>query len=144
MPLVELRKCAECGRTAWHELVDQGPPAPCSWRCRECGDRRSAKRVCLSDDHALHRGHVQTQNQAAAVHILDLSVLGARLRFVAGDGFPVAKRDKILFNAGLQPVGPLGEFHLATVRWTANDEFGIAFQKALFASAADLSCVVKG
>jgi len=144
MPLVELRKCAECGKTAWHELVDRGPPGPCFWRCRECGDRRTAQRVALSQEHALHRGHVQTQRQAAQVHIVDISVLGARLRFVEEDGFPVAKKDKILFNAGLQPVGPLAEFHMATVRWVDGDDFGIAFQKPLFASACDLSCIVKG
>ena len=142
MPLVELRKCTECGTTAWHELEDRGPPAPCYWRCRECGERRLAKRISLSDDYALHRGHVQTQSQAAAVHIIDISVLGARLRFVAGEGFPVVHRDKILFNARLQPVGPLGVFHMATVRWVKNNEFGIAFQEALFACAADLSCCI--
>lgn len=144
MPLVELKKCRECGRTSWHELVDHGPPTPCYWRCRECGDRRAAERIRLSEDYALHRGRVQTQRQAAAVEIVDISVLGARLRFVAEDGFPVRQSDQILFNAELQPVGPLGVFHLSTVRWVEADEFGIAFHKPLFASAADLSCVVRG
>ena len=144
MPLVELRKCAACGKSAWHELVDRGPPAPCFWRCRECGERRSAKRVSFCADDALHRGHVQTRHQAAEVHIIDLSELGARLRFVEAKGFPVAEHDKILFNAGLQPVGPLGEFRMATVRWVEDDEFGIAFEKPLFTSPNDLSCVVKG
>ena len=80
MPLVELKKCPECGATTWHELVDHGPPAPCYWRCRTCGERRAARRIQLSQDHALHRGHVQKPTSAAQVQILDLSVLGARLR----------------------------------------------------------------
>lgn len=144
MPLMQHRLCNKCGKTSWHELVDRGAPGPCYWCCRECGERRAAKRVVLSEDHALHRGHVQTQNHAAQVHILDINVLGARLRFVADDGFPVARSDTILFNAGLQPVGPLGVFHLATVRWVKDADFGIAFKKPLFASAADLACVVRG
>ena len=144
MPLVELRKCAECGKTAWHELVDRGPPAPCYWRCRACGDRRSAKRVAFCAEDALHRGHVQTQHQAAEVYIVDISVHGARLRFVEDDGFPVAEKDQILFNAGLRPVGPLAEFHMAAVRWVDGGDFGIAFNNPLSASPSDLSCVLKG
>jgi len=144
MPLVKLNKCTACGNTTWHEMVDCGPPGPCSWRCRDCGDRRAAKRVALSDDYALHEGHVQTQTRSAAVRIVDISVLGARLRFADDGGFPLSRSDKILFNAALQPVGPLGVFHLSTVRWVEGNEFGIAFQKPIFASAADLACVVRG
>ena len=144
MPLVELKKCNECGKTGWHELVDHGPPAPCYWRCRECGERRAAKRIQFSEDDALHRGHVQKPTSAAQVQIIDLSVLGARLRLTGEEDFMVQKKDRLLFNAGLQPVGPLGVFHPATVRWVKDDEFGIAFQKPLFASAADLLCMVKG
>ena len=65
---------------AWHELVDNGPPTPCYWRCRTCGERRSAKRIQLSQEYALHRGYVQKPTSTAQVEILDLSVLGARLR----------------------------------------------------------------
>ncbi|KHK03365.1 PilZ domain-containing protein [Desulfovibrio sp. TomC] len=144
MPLVELKKCAECGKTGWHELVDHGPPTTSFWRCRACGDRRAAERIRLSEEYALHRGHVQKPTRAAQVQILDLSVLGARLRLSGEEDFSVAQKDKVLFNAGLQPVGPLGVFHMATVRWVKDDEFGIAFQKPLLACAADLLCMIKG
>ena len=144
MPLVELKKCPQCGTTAWHELVDHGPPTPCHWRCRTCGERRAARRVQLSQEHALHRGYVQKPTSAAQVQIVDLSVLGARLRLTGDEDFPVQPKERLLFNAKLQPVGPLGVFHRATVRWVKGNEFGIAFQKPLYASAADLLCMVKG
>lgn len=144
MPLVELKKCPECGATTWHELVDHGPPAPCYWRCRTCGERRAARRIQLSQDHALPRGHVQKPTSAAQVQILDLSVLGARLRLTDEERFAVRPKDRVLFNAGLQPVGPLGVFHEATVRWVRGDEFAVAFDKPLCACAADLLCMIKG
>ncbi|OLN30757.1 hypothetical protein DVDV_0459 [Desulfovibrio sp. DV] len=76
------------------------------------------------------------------MQIIDLSVLGARLRLTGEEDFIVQKKDRLLFNAGLQPVGPLGVFHMATVRWVEDDEFGIVFQQPLFASAADLTCII--
>jgi hypothetical protein len=142
MPLVELKKCKECGHTDWHELVDNGPPGPCYWRCRTCGERRAARRIQLSEEYALHLGHVQKPTSAAQVQILDLSALGARLRLTGEEDFTVEQKDRLLFNAGLQPVGPLGVFHLATVRWVKGDQFGIAFQKPLYTSADDLTCII--
>ncbi|MHC1789929.1 PilZ domain-containing protein [Solidesulfovibrio sp.] len=142
MPLVEMRKCSECDKMAWHELIDCGSPAPCYWKCRECGGRRTSPRITLDPDYALHRGRIQTENHAAVVHLVDISVRGARLRLAGGDVFAVQPGLVLLFNADLQPVGPLGVFHRATVRWVNLDEFGIAFAKPLLASAADLSCAI--
>jgi len=144
MPLVELKKCPQCQTTAWHELVDYGPPTTSYWQCRTCGERRAAKRIQLNQEDALHRGHVQKPNSAAQVQVLDLSVLGARLRLPAEERFTVQPKDRLLFNAGLQPVGPLGVFHGATVRWVRGNEFGVAFEKPLCACAADLLCMIKG
>lgn len=142
MPLVEMRKCEECGKMAWHELIDCGPPSPCYWKCRECGERRGSPRIALDPDYALHRGRIQTETQAAVVQVVDISVRGARLRLTGDDEFHLEPGLKLLFNAELQPVGPLGVFHMATVKWASQSEFGIAFHKPLFASAADLACVI--
>lgn len=87
---------------------------------------------------------MQKPTSAAQVQILDLSVLGARLRLTGEEDFPVKQKEGLLFNAKLQPIGPLGVFHQATVRWVKGDEFGIAFQKPLYASSADLLCMIKG
>ncbi len=87
---------------------------------------------------------MQKPTSAAQVQIVDLSVLGARLRLTGEEDFPVEQKERLLFNAKLQPVGPLGVFHRATVRWVKGDEFGIAFQEPLYASSADLLCMIKG
>lgn len=143
MPLVEFRKCPHCGAMTWHEMIDGGPPLPCYWQCRGCGERRSAKRIALGEDYALHRGRVQTENRAAQVQIVDISVHGARLRFAGKDAFALHRNETVLFNAGLQPIGPLGVFQRATVRWVDRTDFGIVFNTPLAACATDLSCVVK-
>lgn len=143
MPLVAYRTCPQCGKMAWHEFVDFGAPGDCYWMCRECGERRMAERVSLGPEYSRHLGKVQTQTASSLVRIVNLSVLGARLQLGNGSDLSLERGDVVLFNARLQPVGPLGEYRAATVRWVAKDEFGVAFKKPLFACAADLKCVVK-
>lgn len=142
MPLVQYTTCAQCDRLTWHEFVDRGPLGDCAWVCRECGDRRSARRVTLTPDCACHRGKLQTDAVAREVLVRDLSVLGARLEFEDDQEMP-CRGDVVLFNPKFQPVGPLGVFHRAKVRWVSGCECGVAFERAIFASADDLRRIVK-
>lgn len=143
MPLVQYTTCSQCDGLTWHEFVDNGPAGECAWVCRQCGDRRAAPRVHLTPESACHRGKLQTDTSAREVMILDLSVLGARLEIEDDDTPMPCRGDTVLFNPRLQPVGPLGVFHRAKVRWVAGSECGVAFERAIFASAADLHRIVK-
>lgn len=141
MPLVQYTTCSQCDRLTWHEFVDDGV-RDCAWVCRECGDRRTTRRVTLSPQCALHRAKLQTDTLAREVMVLDLSVLGARLEIDDESPMP-CRGDMVLFNPKLQPVGPLGDFHRAKVRWVQGSECGVAFERAIFASASDLRRIVK-
>ena len=143
MPLLKHATCSECGKTAWHEFVARGAAGECCWVCRECGNQRSAPRVSLGPQYGKRQGKIQTSTASNEVNIVNLSVLGARLELVEEEVLQLKRGDRILFNAKLQPVGPLGEYRRATVRWTKGSEIGVAFTPPILASASDLTRIIK-
>lgn len=55
----------------------------------------------------------------------------------------MSPNELVLFNAKLQPSGPLGEFRKAYVRWIEGKTLGISFKVPLFESPQELICVIK-
>lgn len=143
MALIELKKCPHCGHNTWQEFVSLSPPASSYWRCRECGERREAPRVCVGDDAILHRARIQTQITCANVCIVDISRSGARLRFDPDFPLTLAVGDRVLFNAQLQPFGELSHYLPAVVRWEKGKECGIALERPLSMAMADIMCIIK-
>jgi len=143
MALIEMKRCPHCGRNTWQEFVPISPPAPSYWRCRECGERREAPRVCVPDDALLHRGRVQTQTMCMDVCIVNISRGGARLRYDPEVGQTPFIGERLLFNAQLQPFGELSRYRPSTVRWCKNAEFGLAFDHPLSLSVPDIMCIIK-
>jgi len=143
MSLIELKRCPHCGKTTWQEFVPQAPPAPSYWRCRDCGDRRDAERVCVGQSALLNRGRVQTEQVCADVLIVDISRRGAKLR--CDEDLPVTVRmgERVLFNPQLQPFGELARYQPSIVRWISNGEFGISFEHPLSVSSNDIMRIVK-
>lgn len=143
MALIEHRHCPHCGKSAWHEFVPQADPAGSYWRCRDCGERRTAKRVHLGQAALLHRGRVQTRRTCAAVLIIDISRDGAKLCLDEDMPLVVRVDQPLLFNPLLQPTGELAQYQPAIVRWTQGMEFGLAFERPLALSPGDIRRVVK-
>lgn len=143
MPIVQYSSCERCRGMTWHEYVADSVTGTGVWICRDCGDRRAAERFSLGPEAARQLGKIQTDTLISEVAVLDISVLGARLQVLApGDHMP-EKGDGLLFNPRLQPVGPLGVYHRARVRWVDGAVCGVAFAQALLACAADLKRIVK-
>ena len=143
MALLEYRQCPHCGKTTWQEYVPQVSSANSYWRCRDCGDRRTAKRICVADAALLHRGRLQAEGVCADVLIVDISRTGAKLRL--DEETPVAlKRDQsVLFNPKLQPFGELAQYIQCVVRWTDGSAFGLVFNQPLTISSSEIMCIVK-
>ncbi len=143
MSLLELKKCHHCGKHTWQEFVPQAPPGCSFWRCRDCGDRRTAMRVSVGETALLNRGRLQTEHVCADVLILDISPTGARLR--CDEDVPVSVRpgEQVLFNPQLQPFGELAHYIPSLVRWSKGLEFGIRFNRSLTLSASDIMRIVK-
>ena len=143
MALLEHRNCPHCGKAAWQEFVPQADPAASHWRCRDCGERRAAKRVHLGRAAVLHRGRVQTPRVCAAVLIIDISRDGAKLCQDEDMPFTVAADQRLLFNPQLHPTGELAQYLPATVRWTQGAEFGLEFDRPLAVSPGEIRRIVK-
>ena len=99
--------------------------------------------MSLGDIHARPIGKIQTRNASSLVEIINIHNEGAKLEIVEGGSLPVSPRELVLFNAKLQPSGPLGEFRKADVRWIEGDTLGISFKTPLFESPEELVCVIK-
>jgi DNA-directed RNA polymerase subunit RPC12/RpoP len=143
MSLIQYRNCPHCGHGTWQEFVSLLPPAPSYWRCRECGDRRDAKRVSLGDEVLLPVGRIQTERACADVYLVDIGRGGARLRLPSEFPIPLTVGDRLLFNAKLQPFGELSRSLPATVRWRQGTDCGIAFARPLDLSDNDIMRIVK-
>jgi rubredoxin len=143
MALIEFKRCPHCGKTSWQEFVPQAPPAPSYWRCRDCGDRRDAKRISVGQSSLLNHGRIQTDHLCADVLIVDISPRGARLRPDEDMAVTVREGDRLLFNPQLQPFGELARYHPSVVRWVREDEFGIHFERALAMASGDIMRIVK-
>jgi len=143
MALLEHRHCPHCGKSAWQEFVPELDPADSHWRCRECGERRSAKRVNLGRAALLHRGRALINRTFAAVLIVDISRDGARLRQDEDMPITVAADQRLLFNPQLHPTGELAQYLPAVVRWTQGLEFGLEFDRPLALSPGEMGRIVK-
>ncbi len=143
MALLEFKRCSHCGKTTWQEFTPQAPPAPSYWRCRDCGDRRDAKRVCCGEGAGLNHGRVQTDRICADVLIVDISPRGARLRPDEDVPVTVYEGERLLFNPQLQPFGELAHYHPCLVRWVRDGEFGVSFEQPLSLAARDIMRIVK-
>ncbi|MFP5259270.1 MAG: PilZ domain-containing protein [Acidobacteriota bacterium] len=143
MALIEYRRCSHCGKTTWQEFVPQADPTASYWRCRDCGDRRAAKRVCLARNALLHRGRIETGRTCAAVCIIDISPDGARLSLDEDMPVEIRTNQALRFNPQLQPTGELSQYLPAIVRWTRGLEFGLAFARPLSLPSGDIRCIVK-
>lgn len=143
MALLEMKKCAHCGHNTWQEFVPLSPPAPSYWRCRECGERREAARVCLCEHDLLHQGRIQTETACLNVCIVNISQNGACLRLDDDAQLPARTGDQLLFNAQLQPFGELSQYQRATVRWLRGQDFGLHFDRPLSLTSTDLRRIIK-
>lgn len=143
MSLIEYKRCPHCGKITWQEFIPQAPPAASYWRCRDCGDRRTAERISVGDAAGLTRGRLQTEAVCADVIIVDISPRGVRLR--SDDNLPVhvAMGQRVLFNPQLQPFGALAHYQAGIVRWLHGEEFGICFEHPLPLSNLDIMRIVK-
>ena len=143
MALLEHRHCPHCGKAAWQEFVPQADPAGSHWRCRDCGERRTATRVSLGRTALLHRGRVQTNRICAPVRIIDISREGARLCQDEDMPFTVAVEQRLLFNPLLHPTGELAQYLSAVVRWIEGIEFGLEFDRPLALPPGEIRHIVK-
>jgi hypothetical protein len=143
MALIIQKRCAHCGRGTWQEFVAMTPPAPSFWRCRECGERREAPRVMVSENTLLHRGRIQAKAFCAEVSILDIGPGGAKLRLDPDIPNPLSVGERLLFNALLQPFGELSRYLPGAIRWEKGQAFGLAFAHPLSLPADDISCIIK-
>lgn len=143
MALIEYRQCSHCGKITWQEYVPQVCSDQSYWLCRDCGDRRSAKRICVGDSALLHRGRLQTEGTCADVLIIDISRNGAKLRL--DDEMPITIRcdQVVLFNPKLQPFGELAQYIPCLVRWVDGAEFGLLFKRPLALASGDIMHIVK-
>lgn len=143
MSLLEFSRCSHCGKVTWQEFVTQIHPGSSYWRCRDCGERRNAARICVGDDATLNPGRIQTSQLCANVLVVDISRLGARLRAEADSPVAVRRGDRLLFNPQLQPFGELAHYHGAIVRWINGTDFGIGFERPLRISEGDMTRIIK-
>jgi hypothetical protein len=143
MALIEYRHCPHCGKTTWQEFVPQLSSACSYWRCRDCGDRRKAKRISISDSDLLHRGRLQTEMTCADVFIVDISRSGAKLRLDEEMPISLHLDQTVLFNPQLQPFGELAQYIPSLVRWMDGPEFGLLFPRPLTISTGDIMRIVK-
>ncbi|EHJ49641.1 type IV pilus assembly PilZ [Solidesulfovibrio carbinoliphilus subsp. oakridgensis] len=143
MALIEFKRCPHCGKTTWQEFVPQAPPAPSYWRCRDCGDRRDARRISVGQSALLNHGRIQTDQLCADVLIVDISPRGAKLR--SDEEMPVVVREgeRLLFNPQLQPFGELARYHPSIVRWIRDGDFGVHFERPLAMASVDIMRIVK-
>jgi DNA-directed RNA polymerase subunit RPC12/RpoP len=143
MALIEFRHCPCCGRATWQEFIPLADAASSYWRCRDCGDRRMAKRICIGETALLHRGRLQTAVACADVLILDISRDGARLRLAEDAAIRVAPDQALSFNPQLQPFGELAQLIPSIVRWVREPDFGLLFTRPLTLSASEIRRIVK-
>ena len=143
MPVIKHETCSHCNKPAWHEQACFHDLGDTCWICRSCGNRRGGKRISLGDIHARPLGKIQTRNASSPVEIINIHNEGAKLEIVEGGSLPVSPDELVLFNAKMQPSGPLGEFRKACVRWIEGNTLGISFKTPLFESPEELVCVIK-
>ncbi len=75
--------------------------------------------------------------------IVDISRVGARLRW-DGEAFVRTRPgERLLFNPQLQPFGELAHYLPGIVRWVKDLEFGLSFEHPLSLSASDIMRIVK-
>jgi len=143
MPLLELRKCAHCGRNTWQEFNSLPPPARSYWQCRECGEQKEVPPVSCDVTQLLRRARIQTRDACADVHIVQITRKGAHLRL--DPDFPIHLQvgDRLLFNAHLQPFGELAHYLPATVRWEKDHDCGITFARPLSLPLGGIMCIIK-
>lgn len=143
MALIEMKTCPHCGRHAWQEFVPKAAPACSFWRCRECGNRREARRLCLDQSALLPRSRIQTEHLCTDVLLVDIGRMGARLRCPEGRPIPLHPDERVLFNPHLQPFGELSRYTAAIVRWIRSPDFGVRFAHPLSASSSEIMRIVK-
>jgi DNA-directed RNA polymerase subunit RPC12/RpoP len=143
MALLEYRNCPRCGHSTWQEFTPLADADSSYWRCRDCGDRRAAKRVRIDETALLHRGRLQTATVCADVLIRDISRDGARLCLDEDMPVELAVDQTVAFNPQLQPFGELAHYIPSVVRWIKGYEFGLLFTRPLAISSGDIRRIVK-
>ncbi|EFL49411.1 type IV pilus assembly PilZ [Solidesulfovibrio fructosivorans JJ]] len=143
MALIEFKRCPHCGKPTWQEFIPQAPPAASYWRCRDCGDRRDAKRIRVGNGALLNHGRLQTEHLCADVLIIDISRRGTRVCCDEDLPITVHMDQRVLFNPQLQPFGELAHYQPGFVRWIRDMEFGICFEHPLSLSTSDITRIVK-